>query len=1186
MNSDRFKRVESIFSEAARLNGPDRDAFIEQACGADAELRREVAALLTHDTQPIDMFRTPVLDAGKTLREKVRRVAAEIGEIPQRIGSYRLIRVIGEGGFGVVYLAEQDMPRRTVAIKILRPGLTTRGILKRFEYEAEVLGKLHHPGIAQIYEAGAADVGGGRRQAFVAMEYVDGKPLTQFANEKKIGIRERLELIARVCDAVQHAHQKGIIHRDLKPANILIIDEGPLASSPPQGSGDTHARYTALRGQPKILDFGVARASDAEHGGTTLQTGIGQLIGTLPYMSPEQVSAEPGEVDTRSDVYAIGVLMFELLTGRLPYDLGSRSIPDAARVIREESPAKLSAINRVFRGEIDTIVQEALEKDKRRRYQSAAALGEDIRRYLRGDPIAAKRDSTLYVLKKQIRRYWAASLVAATFMLLLVGFSIYVSLQSRTFRLLAERESSARREVTAALGQAQQQRARADQNAALLSEQLIAANIEQGRLLGQTGATQAAEKLIWPEYLQNPDSTHAYWALWDLYSRDPWMGAVQAHEQSVVAIRFLKTRPFVISAGIDGKIRVWRTPDLVCIATIPAHNGSIHCLEISPDDRWLISSGADRRICQWDLATFDLAREFVGRGADLVGISFHPSGKYFLDIGTNARGIPIRNSESGDIVEILPTPTSGQSALFLPDGKGVAASLRTSIVRVWPDALGNPTLFEDIRTPNNAVMGLLSVSTDGRRLICGGYSSGGDRELRVFDLEQCTALGNPPSPNDKVGQVFYSKPLGAFLTSGWWSVNIWNDDVSAIAQSLQTPEGIIAFDLSPDGRLLAFGSSNGSIRLRELNAERSSFAFDGAANRTSASLSPDGRLLVTGDVDGVIRVWSVDERRLLAEWKGHANRVQSLRFDPAGRRLATGSLDRTLKVWDLETGSCVETFPNHHERTTRSVAWSPDGRSLAYMGSDYYVHLVDTDTWTEQSRIFLEYSEPLGLAFGNVSPILATITRGKVVRVFSLDGRLLAAMESLPTMWTCEFNADDSLLAGGNWGWSIELFDWRNEVCIGTLNGHTSTVWAVDFHPRDPRIIASTASDGTVRLFDIYSQRCLLTLGDFANSEVLSVGFSADGTRLCASNSTGRAKVWDIAYYAQHIEAQRGFQMRQRAAAEGRALQANSESGAQAPELPGKSASSGRPDPSAGVLLEKIAAWGNNQRWKVAAPSQ
>ena len=336
----------------------------------------------------------------------------------------------------------------------------------------------------------------------------------------------------------------------------------------------------------------------------------------------------------------------------------------------------------------------------------------------------------------------------------------------------------------------------------------------------------------------------------------------------------------------------------------------------------------------------------------------------------------------------------------------------------------------------------------------------------------------------------------------------------------------------------------------------------------------------------MIRVWSVDERRLLAEWKGHNNRVQSLRFDPSGRRLATGSLDRTLKIWDLETGSCVESFSNPHERTTRSVAWSPDGRWLAYMGSDYYIHLVDTASWTEKSKIFLEYSEPLGLAFGNVSPIIAAITRGKIARVFSLDGELLAKMESLPTMWTCEFNADDSLLAGGNWGWSIELFDWRNEVCVGALNGHTSTVWAVSFHPRDPRIVASAASDGTVRLFDIYSQRCLLTLGDFANSEVLAVGFNADGTRLCASNSTGRAKVWNIAYYAQHIEAQREFQIRQRAAQDGRPIAANWETRASHSDFQEMLPSFGEPDRSAGLLPDKIAQWGEALRLKTAPQSK
>src|ERR1043165_3724018 len=318
------------------------------------------------------------------------------------VAHYRVERVLGEGGMGVVYLARQERPDRAGALKLIRPGYAGEKMLRRFEHEAEVLGRLLHPGIAQIYEAGTADLGAGP-QPFFAMELVRGVPLTRFAEQKELGTRERLELMARVCDAVQHAHQKGVIHRDLKPGNILVPADG----------------------QPKVLDCGVARATDSDIQSTTVQTGIGQLIGTVPYMSPEQVGGDPAELDTRSDVYALGVVLFELLSGRLPYSLEAKMIHAGARVIREEDPTRLSSIDRSLRGDVETIVGHALEKDKTRRYQAASALAADIRRYLSDETIAARPASTWYQLRKFSRRNRAlVGGVGASFVILSAGFFV------------------------------------------------------------------------------------------------------------------------------------------------------------------------------------------------------------------------------------------------------------------------------------------------------------------------------------------------------------------------------------------------------------------------------------------------------------------------------------------------------------------------------------------------------------------------------------------------------------------------------------------------------------------------------------------------------------------------------------------------------------------------------------------
>jgi tetratricopeptide (TPR) repeat protein/predicted Ser/Thr protein kinase len=301
--------------------------------------------------------------------------------VPEHIGTYKILGILGKGGMGIVYRAEQEQPHRVIAVKVVQPGKATAKRLARFELEAEVLGRLHHPGIAQIYEAGVDD-GGQGPQPFFAMELVEGQPLTAYAQAHLPGVRSRVELMVQVCDAVQHAHQKGIIHRDLKPANILVESSG----------------------QPKVLDFGVARVTDADVRATTAHTDVGELIGTLPYMSPEQIAADPQELDTRSDVYALGVVLYELLTGRLPQDLRGKPPLQIMRTISEEPHTPASSVDRTFRGDIDTVIAKALEKDKNQRYSSVSDLAEDLRRYLKDEPLLARPTGALYHLGKFTRR--------------------------------------------------------------------------------------------------------------------------------------------------------------------------------------------------------------------------------------------------------------------------------------------------------------------------------------------------------------------------------------------------------------------------------------------------------------------------------------------------------------------------------------------------------------------------------------------------------------------------------------------------------------------------------------------------------------------------------------------------------------------------------------------------------------
>lgn len=409
MTAGAWQRAKDIFNDALDLDVAARASFVDTACGDDDALAAEVHRLLGLHTASDEFLHPPTLAPPGAIESSGDRL---IGTV---IGRYQVVRRIATGGMGAVYEATQENPQRRVAIKVIRAGLATPGILRRFEREAQVLGRLEHPGIARIYEAGAHDLGDGALPYF-AMEYVDGETVLRWATRHHASLQRRVELLIDICDAVEHAHRSGVVHRDLKPGNILV---------------DT-------AGKPRILDFGVARAIETEPPdgfatapgaatpAATMVTTAGELVGTLQYMSPEQIAGERGAVDERTDVHALGLLGYELIAGRAPWEVSASSLPAATRTILEHDPVPLGSVRRAWRGDLDTIFQKALEKSPQRRYQSAAALAADLRHHLADEPIAAMPPSALYQIGKFTRRHRAlVGGVAATFIVLAAGVIVY-----------------------------------------------------------------------------------------------------------------------------------------------------------------------------------------------------------------------------------------------------------------------------------------------------------------------------------------------------------------------------------------------------------------------------------------------------------------------------------------------------------------------------------------------------------------------------------------------------------------------------------------------------------------------------------------------------------------------------------------------------------------------------------------
>jgi predicted Ser/Thr protein kinase len=392
-----YQAIKRLYQEARGLARAERTAFLDQRCAGQAGLRAEVEGLLAQEESLGGFLTQPAKDSAPSAPER------EPASHPERIGAFRILRPLGFGGMGVVYLAEQDSPKRSVALKLLRYDSASPRQLERFEQEAELLGRLSHPGIARVYQAGWAETETGKRP-FFAMEFVEGKALHEYVNEKHLDVAAKLKLVSQVAEAVHYAHERGVVHRDLKPSNVLID----------------------ARGEPKVLDFGVARPL----GSSLHATQTGQLVGTLAYMSPEQAAGST-HIDRHADVYSLGVILYELLTGRLPISTEGLALHEAVRRVREEEPIAAGSVRAELRGDVETVLGRALAKESERRYASAMEFAEDLRLTLEHRPIRARRPTAIYVAWKLVRRHRLLTAVGVALFLALSAaqYVSYVMIQ-------------------------------------------------------------------------------------------------------------------------------------------------------------------------------------------------------------------------------------------------------------------------------------------------------------------------------------------------------------------------------------------------------------------------------------------------------------------------------------------------------------------------------------------------------------------------------------------------------------------------------------------------------------------------------------------------------------------------------------------------------------------------------------
>ena len=1087
-------REHEIFLEALEQpSASARATFLARVTTGDPKLREAVEELLANH-QP-DSF----LEQGAAgiLREflgatgKLTLPEEQIGDL---IGRYKLLEKIGEGGFGVVYRAEQREPvRRQVAVKVIKLGMDTRSIVARFEAERQALALMDHPSIARVFDGGATATG----RPFFVMELVRGVRITDYCQANRLTLQERLGLFIQLCNAILHAHQKGIIHRDLKPSNVLVtVQDGKPV--------------------PKVIDFGVAKAIEEPLTEKTVLTNFHAFIGTPAYTSPEQAEMTGADVDTRSNIYSLGVLLYELLTGVTPLDakeLTQSGLEGMRRMIKEvEPPSPSTRLRRVVAGhfehapqmqvdrDLDWIVMKCLEKDRTRRYETARGLAADLQRYLNHEPVLARPQSTAYRLHKAMRRHRTGFAAAAAILLAVVAGST-VSVWQAVRATSAERVSEQRRKNEELLrhnADRERERAVASQARAELNEYVADINLAHQSILAGN-LTRATELLA---KQRNAGSQRFEWRyLWHAAQGDDHRILVQ--EASPVLS--LANSPEYLVVGLQDSVRIYDSKTGNLVKTL-AKSGSSVALSTAG----LLVTASGGTVTVW--RTLDWA-EAYSIPEDRAPVAFSPDGRRLA--ASSFAGVQVYNSADGKLVGEVP---HGMPPFALsPRGETIAANTTNGIVLWDLDARKALRTLEHSDGMLNApwLPGIepLEFSPDGHSIAAARNTL---RDGSIFVLEEWDAAtgrkvaslpGNRGAMEHSgmISSVAFS-PRGQLLASGSWdhSIRLWDAATLQCVERLYgNPAEVWAVAFTADGQGIISGAKDGTVRLWPTNTVAKERFY--AGNWTPIKFSKDGRQLAAIDDQSKfvllnLQTGEPDDQLQLSKnrwgpWGGAISDDCRILVNP----LPEGG----LRIWDLQTHKSEDI--TNPEMRLLWTAISPDGSSLlAGTGEDFMLWWNLRNPLAAPLRI-----EGRGALFARNGGVLVTF-HAKSIKLWDPQARALKA--ELPVEVGVDFptpmaiSDDGNLLAVGSNPMTetenaIRLWDLRSGKLQGIFKGHAEGVRWLAFAP-DNETLASASSDSTLRFWDLRTQQELLSDQRLADP-ISDILFSPDGNRLVGKTASG-----------------------------------------------------------------------------------